>query len=55
MFKLIDFIIYGCWHQWKIIHNVTVRESEREKALPVGYAYICQCTKCGQPKRFNMY
>ena len=51
MFKLFDFIIFGCWHQWKILESVTVKEDE----TPIGFAYICQCTKCGQPKRFNMY
>jgi len=51
MFKLIDFIIFGCWHQWKILGSSIVNENK----TAIGYAYICQCTKCGEPRRFNMY
>lgn len=56
MSKLLDFLFHGCWHKWKILHEVPVWDADMPDAKrPMGYKFICQCEKCGQPKSFNMY
>jgi hypothetical protein len=52
MLKIFDFIFSGCWHKWKILHTAHIKSDM--KAPPDGYAYICQCEKCGTPKRFDL-
>jgi hypothetical protein len=51
MLKLIDFLIFGCWHRWQIKEQFNVKEGTHY----VGTAYVCQCQKCGKPQRFNCY
>jgi hypothetical protein len=53
MTKLIEFILSGCWHKWQKQSEATVWEDQ--KTRPIGYAYICFCERCGEPKRFNLY
>ncbi len=53
MKKLIEFILSGCWHKWTK-HSESKVWAEGDKR-PVGYAYICVCERCGEPKRFNLY
>ncbi len=54
MKKLIEFIVSGCWHKWTKHSEAKVWGEESNKR-PVGYAYICVCERCGEPKRFNLY
>jgi len=55
MEKLFEFLLSGCWHKWEIREEFIVHEGPDKKGLPLGKAYMCQCTKCGKPKRFNLY
>lgn len=51
MKKLIEFLWSGCWHKWETIETLSVTHKER----PIGRAMMCKCTRCGTPKRFNLY
>ena len=52
MIKLFEFLIAGCWHRWENYHNANVEDND---GVIVGAAVYCRCTKCGTPKRFNLY
>lgn len=45
MRRIISFIWSGCWHRWKIMHEVDVYARRQE--VPVGIRYDLQCEKCG--------
>jgi hypothetical protein len=51
MKKLIEFLLNGCWHKWETIETLPVTYD----GTPIGRAMMCKCTKCGMPKRFNLY
>lgn len=51
MKKLIDFLWSGCWHKWETIETLRVTYD----GAFIGRAMMCKCTKCGMPKRFNLY
>jgi hypothetical protein len=56
MTALIQFLIDGCWHRWVKVHHAKVWDADTPAAeRPLGFAYICECQKCGMPKRFNLY
>jgi hypothetical protein len=52
MKKLIEFLVSGCWHQWEETNRTGVADQDR---TVIGYASFCRCTKCGTPRRFNLY
>lgn len=51
MKKLIEFLWNGCWHKWETVDTFKVHDDGK----PIGQAVMCKCTKCGTPKRFNLY
>ncbi len=51
MKKLIEFLWNGCWHKWETTETVKVTYD----GTFIGRAVMCKCTKCGMPKRFNLY
>jgi hypothetical protein len=51
MIKLFQFLISGCWHHWE----ETTRTGVAENDTLIGYASFCRCTRCGEPRRFNLY
>lgn len=54
MYALFYFLWFGrapCQHQW---HENT-RDNVVDAGISIGYASFCVCTKCGKPKRFNLY
>ena len=50
MIKLFEFLIDGCWHQWKDWSVVKATNNN----VVVGAVVFCRCTKCGRHKRFNL-
>lgn len=52
MKKLIELLFSGCWHRWEEFERKGVVD---EKGTVIGFASFCRCTKCGTPKRFNLY
>jgi hypothetical protein len=56
MIKLFQFLIDGCWHKWEIIDTANYYKSpDMKEHGPYGRVEFCQCTRCGMPKRFNLY
>ena len=55
MFKLIDLLLHGCWHKWKVIKECAVWEADKNADKPMGYQYILQCEKCGRIHHHNTY
>ena len=53
MGRLWDLLIWGCWHTWKEDKRLQVTSTETSDY--VGEAVFCTCTKCGVPKRFDLY
>lgn len=51
MKKLIELLFDGCWHKWEIIENLPVHSGN----MKIGRTMVCRCTKCGMPKRFDLY
>ena len=52
MKKLIELLFSGCWHHWEQTDRVGVADTD---GTVIGYASFCRCTKCGEPRRFNLY
>ena len=52
MKKLIDLLLFGHSHVWEETERNGVEDSQ---GIIIGYAVMCKCTKCGTPKRFNLY
>lgn len=52
MIKLLEFLLVGCWHQWKTDKRLKVIGTDN---INIGEAVFCTCTKCGTPKRFDLY
>lgn len=56
MTKLIEFLISGCWHKWvRVASNAVWDDRNHDAKRPIGYVTICECSRCGMPKRFNLY
>lgn len=51
MIRLLQFLIYGHFHKWKILEKSGVFEEGLDKPTYVDYA--CQCERCGEIKRFR--
>jgi hypothetical protein len=52
MFKLIEFLIYGCWHKWVSYHEISVHDVHY--MYKVGTHLISRCEKCSRMKRFKL-
>ena len=52
MKKLLEFLFSGCWHHWEETDRHGVSD---ENGTIIGYASFCRCTRCGEPRRFNLY
>jgi hypothetical protein len=56
MFKLIDFLIHGCWHKWTIKDEFAVWDAEKPKSTrAIGTQYVLQCEKCGRISHYNTW
>ncbi len=52
MKKLLEFLFSGCWHRWEETDRNGVEDTQ---GIIIGFAVMCKCSKCGLPKRFNLY
>ena len=52
MKKLLDLLLFGHSHVWEETDRYGVSD---ENGTIIGYASFCRCTKCGTPRRFNLY
>lgn len=48
MIRLIQFLIFGHWHKWKILKEVPLVVHEFSGNDSKGTRYFCQCEKCGR-------
>jgi hypothetical protein len=47
MIALLQILIFGHAHKWKVMKEVSVVDDEQ---FPIGTRYYCQCEKCGRIK-----
>jgi hypothetical protein len=50
MIRLLQWLIYGHCHKWKILEKVQVKSSDGERLWTRHY---CQCETCGVIKSFD--
>jgi hypothetical protein len=50
--RLLELLIFGHIHTWEEVERNSVAN---DSGTVMGYAVFCRCTKCGEPKRFNLY
>jgi len=51
MIRLLQLLIFGHFHKWKIMHRCPVYE--RGEVKPVRFDYDCQCETCGKVRVFR--
>jgi hypothetical protein len=50
MIRLWEFLIHGCWHQWRAMEKVRLVKNERDE-IGYGMRYTYQCGKCHRIKK----
>ena len=52
MIKLFQFLVSGCWHNWKFMREVTLLEwcDYNKKDVPTGTKRVYVCIRCGRTK-----
>ena len=55
MIKLIEFLIYGCWHRWvPAKHDRLFDPKNNDGGRPIGYRFFYTCEKCGRMKKQDL-
>lgn len=53
MLKLLQYLIYGHYHQYEIINTININEYINGQKVVVGTKWILQCKHCGNLKEFR--
>ena len=51
MIRLWEFLIHGCWHEWRARSMSQLVRSRSGKDVPYGDRYTYQCDKCHRIKK----
>lgn len=54
MIKLFEFLIYGCWHRWKIVKTIDLYNTDISSTVPIGTRILLNCERCGQYKKQDL-
>lgn len=57
MKRLLEFLLNGCFHEWKIYKTKDVydRNDGQLTEYPIGEKIILRCEKCGELKTYKTY
>lgn len=51
MSRLIEYLLTGCWHQWKELHSYRWRQPVMLGGYRRGFATVQMCGKCSKVRR----
>jgi hypothetical protein len=54
MIRLLQLIIFGHVHKWKVMEEKSIHNLSIPKGYTAGTLYVCQCETCGAIKPFRI-